>query len=582
MSNIADRIKPTDCGIQTFLDDLKNLKYQIPTFQREIVWDENNVKELWDSIYNFYPLGSILIWKTNIKLQNHRYIGGHKITEENLNLPEYQYILDGQQRTTALLTSLMGGKIKGREGFNPTLYIDLTVEDNNSSEDEDYKKRFLFWNEIDDKNGSLRPNIGKKKRFDEGLIVKLADVYKDYENIENNLNDTGYSEYRHPYRVQLRKIKAVLDNYKMAFIELREIQIPQVCQIFERINQAGRALSIFDIVVAKTFKEKTSTVKGFYLRELIDDFKNSLSGNFASLDDLTFLHILSVIIRKKIPDTKVMNITDRYLNQIKSEEIELVWEESKKSICKIFDFFENHLHLKGANLIPYRYFYLTLAYYFFENKNINLEFLKKYFWFYSFHNDDLLSNTTDLWAHIDILNNNEFPSSARFLIDRNKLRTSSYSSKGRLSRAILSLLSNQEPRDWANKDRLVISDVYYLLTDQPNLHHIFPSDFINKHPGVNKYDKNSLMNIIYLTQITNLKISNRNPIDYIKDFNSPEFRKIISNHLLPLELLEWSELDDMPINALDTFIENRINIIIEKLKIKLEGINFDIIDTMSK
>jgi len=582
MSNITDRLKPTDCGIQTFLDDLKNLKYQIPTFQREIVWDENNVKELWDSIYNFYPLGSILIWKTKIKLQNHRYVGGHKITEENLNLPEYQYILDGQQRTTALLTSLMGGKIEGREDFNPTLYIDLTVEGNNSSEDEDYKKRFLFWNEIDDKNGSLRPNIGKKKRFDERLIVKLADVYKDYENIENNLNDTGYSEYRHPYRVQLRKIKAVLDNYRMAFIELSGIEIPQVCQIFERINQAGRPLSIFDIVVAKTFKEETSTVKGFYLRELIDDFKNSLRGNFASLDDLTFLHILSVIIRKKISDTKVMNITDRYLNQIRSEEIELVWEESKKSICKIFDFFENHLHLKGANLIPYRYFYLTLAYYFFENKNINLEFLKKYFWFYSFHNDDLLSNTTDLWAHIDILNNNEFPSSARFLIDRNKLRTSSYSSKGRLSRAILSLLSNQEPRDWANKDRLVISDVYYLLTDQPNLHHIFPSDFINKHPGINKYDKNSLMNIIYLTQITNLKISNRNPIDYIKDFNSPEFKKIISNHLLPLELLEWSELDDMPINALDTFIENRINIIIEKLKIKLEGINFDIIDTMSK
>ena len=578
----TDRIKPTDCGIQTFLDDLKNLKYQIPTFQREIVWDENNVKELWDSIYNFYPLGSILIWKTNIKLQNHRYVGGHKITEENLNLPEYQYILDGQQRTTALLTSLMGGKIEGREDFNPTLYIDLTVEDNNSSEDENYKKRFLFWDEIDDKDGSLRPNTGKKKRFDEGLIVKLADVYRDYKNIEKNLHDIGYSDYDHPYREQLRKIKAVLDNYKMAFIELREIQIPQVCQIFERINQAGRPLSIFDIVVAKTFKEKTSIVKGFYLRELIDDFKNSLSGNFADLDDLLFLHILSVIIRKKLPDTNVRNITDRYLNQIKSDEIELVWDESKKSICKILDFFENHLHLKGPNLIPFRYFYLTLAYYFFENKNINFEFLKKYFWFYSFHNEDLLSNTTDLWDHISILNNNEFPSSTRFLIDRNRLRTSSYSSKGRLSRAILSLLSNQEPRDWAIIDRLVISDVYYLLTDKPNLHHIFPIDFINKYPGVNKYDKNSLMNIIYLTQITNLQISNRNPIDYIKDFDSAEFRKIISSHLLPQELLEWSEQKDMPIDAFDVFIEKRIDMIIEKIQEKLGDINFEIIDTMSK
>jgi len=187
MSINTDRIKPTDCGIQTFLDDLINHKYQIPTFQREIVWDENNVKELWDSIYNFYPLGSILIWKTNIKLQNHRYVGGHKITEENLKLSEYQYILDGQQRTTALLTSLMGGKIEGRGDFNPTLYIDLTVEDNNSSEDENYKKRFLFWNEINDKDGTFRPNIGKKKKFDEGLIVKLSDIYKNYSKIEKNI-----------------------------------------------------------------------------------------------------------------------------------------------------------------------------------------------------------------------------------------------------------------------------------------------------------------------------------------------------------------------------------------------------------
>lgn len=582
MSINADRINPTDCGIHTFLDDLKNYKFQIPTFQREIVWDENNVKELWDSIYKFYPLGSILIWKTNIKLQNHRYVGGHKITDENLRIPEYQYILDGQQRTTALLTSLMGGKIEGKEDFDPTLYIDLTISDENTIDEENYKKRFLFWDEIDDRGGKFRANTGKKKKFDEGLIVKLIDVYKDFSKIEKKLNDTGYSEWDHPIREQLRRIKTVLDNYRIAFIELREIQIPQVCQIFERINQAGRPLNIFDIVVAKTFKESTTTKKGFYLRELIDDFKNNLNGNFANLDDLTILQILAVIIRKKIPDTSVMNISDRYLNEIKSEEIELVWEESKKSICKLFDFFENHLHLKGPNLIPYRYFYLTLAHYFYENRNIENELIKKYFWFYSFHNDDLLINTTDLWNHIEILSKNEFPTSNRFLIDRNKLRTSSYSSRGRLSRAILALLSNQEPRDWNIKDRLVISEVYYLLTDKPNLHHIFPTDFINKNPGVNKYNKNSLMNIIYLTQITNLQISNRNPIDYIEDYDNPEFRKIISNHLLPQELLEWAELDEMPNNALDIFIEKRIDLIIEKLKQKLDGVNFEVIDTMSQ
>lgn len=110
--NFTDRIRPTDKGITTYLDELENLDYQIPTFQRDVVWEKENVKKLWDSIYKFYPLGSILVWKTDIKLQNHRKIGGHIISEGTFNRSEYQYILDGQQRTTSLLTSLYGGQLK--------------------------------------------------------------------------------------------------------------------------------------------------------------------------------------------------------------------------------------------------------------------------------------------------------------------------------------------------------------------------------------------------------------------------------------------------------------------------------------
>jgi uncharacterized protein with ParB-like and HNH nuclease domain len=110
LSHAADRIMPTSSSIVTYLDNLKNKQYQIPTFQREVVWEKDNVKKLWDSIYKFYPIGSILIWNTNLKLQNHRMVGGHIITDD-LPLAEYKYILDGQQRTVSFLTSLYGGEI---------------------------------------------------------------------------------------------------------------------------------------------------------------------------------------------------------------------------------------------------------------------------------------------------------------------------------------------------------------------------------------------------------------------------------------------------------------------------------------
>ena len=118
MTGYSERIKPTDFSIRSYLEDLTHQRYQIPTFQRDVVWTPDSVKKLWDSIYRFYPIGSILIWKTDLKLHNHRSIGGHLITDDS-KLSDFNYILDGQQRTTSLLTSLYGGHIEGREGFDP-------------------------------------------------------------------------------------------------------------------------------------------------------------------------------------------------------------------------------------------------------------------------------------------------------------------------------------------------------------------------------------------------------------------------------------------------------------------------------
>ena len=45
------------------------------------------------------------------------------------------------------------------------------------------------------------------------------------------------------------------------------------------------------------------------------------------------------------------------------------------------------------------------------------------------------------------------------------------------------------------------------------------------------------------------------------------------------ELIRKATLEDMPINALDEFIEARIELIIDELRKLLEGIEFDVIDT---
>ncbi len=586
--NFTDRIKPIDKGITTYLDELKSLNYQIPTFQREIVWVKENVKKLWDSIYKFYPLGSILIWKTDIKLQNHRQVGGHKIADDDFTRTEYQYILDGQQRTTSLLTSLYGGRIEGKDGFDPSVYFDFTIQSKDDTDDESYKKRFLYWDEIDDKNGTFKRNTGRKKKFDENLIVKLKDIKENFEIVQGKIvnHPEVKQDYNHLYWQELRLIKQVLDNYRLSFIVLKGIMVAEVCQIFERINQAGEPLDIFDIVVAKTFRPENGNVIGFYLREIIDDFRKTNSSRFLQIENFDYLQIIAILIRENIDDSGIWNITPRYLNDIKTEQIECIWETAQKAILKTFDFFENTLNLKGPQLIPYRYFYLTLANYFYNNSNPDYNFMKKYFWYNSFHNNDLLSNTGDINSHISLLNAQKYDNEERFdrfLIDKNTLRNASYSSKGRLSRAILSLYSNKKPKDWKYTDRDVIVDNLFFSTDKPNLHHIYPTNFIDNNPGQNELDNNSLMNIAFLTQITNLEISDRNPLEYIRGYDqNPDFENVIESHLLPKEIINWSRTDYMPKNALDQFIEKRVELIISELKEQLNNINFEIIDTKEK
>ena len=587
MSSHVDRIRPDSYGITTYLENLRRGKYQIPTFQREVVWERDRVKRLWDSIYKFYPLGSILVWRTEIRLQNHREIGGHPL-DDGLSGRDFQYLLDGQQRTTALLTSVYGGRIKGQESRDPHLYVDLTIDDIDEVEDEAWRKRFLFWDEIDDRDGQLIRNIGRKQGYDAGIIVKIEDISHQYSALERRLFDSGRVDFDDPARKQLRSFKQIFDNYKLSFIELRGIEVAEVCQIFERINQAGQPLSMFDIVVAKTFRPEDNEVPGFYLRGLFENFRDTLNtdgSRFAAVDDMTLLQVLAVIVRDSVEESGVHNITDRYLNVLRTEHLEAVWEGGMKAIRKVFDFLDNHLHLPGPALVPYRYFYMTLASYFFRNPDPDYPLLMRYFWYFSFHNEDLLSNTTHLRDHLRRLHEVRDGSNFgfdRFLIDRDNLRRTAYSTRGRLSRAMLSLYAHQGPRDWAHADRSVLTQVYYTLTDHPNLHHIFPRDFCEKHIKDQGRYADSLLNIAYLTQITNRQISNRNPLEYLRNYLGSQFDELQRTHLLPDVIVEWVWAEQMPHDALDIFVDARLDLVIERLQSYLTDVPFEVIDTRTQ
>jgi hypothetical protein len=566
--DFTDRIKPESSGIITFINAVEKGEYQIPTFQRDVVWERENIKKLWDSIFKFYPIGSLIIWKTKEALEYHRDIGGNEIKESKRDT--FNYLLDGQQRTTSLFLSLKGerGDVANEIDFEPTVYIDLTSD---FKEDDEYafNKFFLFMDEIHyEDSGKYRKNKDRNEKYEKGLIVKLFDAYQKYGEIEEALMSNGYSEYNSEPRKTLRNIDSVFKTYQISYIMLQGIEIREVCDIFERINREGKALDVVDIIVAKTYKPGKD---GFYLRTLLKDLRKDLEGSqYNQLSDFLIMQILASIIMQD-QESKVKNITNIYLSKITSNEIINVWDNTKKAILEMQKFLEERLHLVGPNLIPYGYMYPAVVNFFYKTKEHDFSIIKQWFWSTAFSSDELDSTTKlkkSIQNLVDLRNKKikEFP---KITIYKDELCKQGYGARSAKSRALLALYASMQPCEFSDPARNVLQVVYRQLGDRPNLHHFFPSAHLEKHPEQINFSNStdSLINIVYLTRMENLKISDGNPLTYLKEFMNKgfDFTIVMKKHLIPLEIIDWINDDNITWGNYDKFIELRMNLIINKI-----------------
>ena len=88
--------------ISTILDHIDNGHMALPEFQRGYVWNRDQVRGLFDSLYRRHPVGGLLVWATESKTATHR--GDGKLAAGVVKL-----LLDGQQRMTTLY-----GVVRGR------------------------------------------------------------------------------------------------------------------------------------------------------------------------------------------------------------------------------------------------------------------------------------------------------------------------------------------------------------------------------------------------------------------------------------------------------------------------------------
>jgi len=95
-------------------NESKDGGYWLPNIQRQFVWKEHQIEKLYDSILREYPIGSLLIWRSQDKIKLRSFIQNFKdslkITDffQPINDKEKHLVLDGQQRLQSLFIGLKG------------------------------------------------------------------------------------------------------------------------------------------------------------------------------------------------------------------------------------------------------------------------------------------------------------------------------------------------------------------------------------------------------------------------------------------------------------------------------------------
>ena len=521
--SIAD-IAPSAVKIDKLLHRMEEGEIKVPAFQRGFVWKQTQVIDLLDSIYNDFPIGSILLWNSHERLKSSRNIGGFVIPEREPSYP-VNYVLDGQQR----LSAVYGVFCKRRELTTDEKYrVDPTI--------------FELFFDLDEEKF-----VGEADRTPFGVYLKLSCLFstKDFLRAVQDLDSDRMS--------RAERLLSKFSNYEVPVIVTSKRNKGDVGTIFERINNTGTKLTTFDLMIAWTWSED------FHLREKIDEILETLDQKgFGDTDEKIVLQCLSAIVKQTAKTKDILSL--------EPEEVKANVSKLQDALEKTVDFLGTELKVLSGDFLPQSHQIIPITY-FFSKVNTptaqQSDLLKRWFWRTSFSlryagaTDLRLNQDIGLFGRIasceiECLEKFDLPLTERTLIQTPFTRTNVY------TRSFLLLLGQLNPRNLVNGVSIDL-DAALSKYNSKEYHHIFPRAFL-KERDVPPNKINSVCNFCYLPADSNKKISRRAPSDYV--FNvvpNTQQHLILQSNLMPVDM-------DLYLNDdYDTFLSKRATLTLSRL-----------------
>ncbi|MDE0423330.1 MAG: DUF262 domain-containing protein [Candidatus Poribacteria bacterium] len=590
------RFQPQNYNISNILNWIGEDRIAIPEIQRPFIWKPPRVRDLIDSLYQGYPIGYLITWQNpDVRLKDGNIAIGKRI------------LIDGQQRVISLKTSLLGGEVVTR-GFKR-------------------KRITIAFHPIEKRFEVVNPAISKDPKWINDISTLFGDGFKPFKFVKKfcNKND-GIEE-----AVVFESIDSLLSikNTPVGVIELEaNLDVETVAEIFIRINSKGVALNASDFVMSKIAAGEK--YEGSQLRKCIDYFSH-LTVSSAAINNIvrdtdfaeseyfnkikwiqnansdiyqpSYTDMLRVIFmvgfkRARLTDlVALLSGRDFEAQEFREDIVEDSFRQLKKGIIDYINQnrFENFVMIlrsagfvdksmiSSMNAVNFAYglfLMLKLG----EIAGENIERLVRR-WFVMSTLTGRYSTSVETVFERDIQNIvKDGPETVLNRIERTELsdifwserlpqEMQTSSRKNPYFNAFLASQVKAADNGCLSRDMTVQN----LLEGQRDIHHIFPSKYLQRQGFVAK-DYNQIANLVVMQRPINIRIGDKSPATYFEKLqegcsigsppygveinNCEELQTNLDQHCIPSDI----QIADLTSDNYAAFLEKRRKLMAAKIR----------------
>jgi hypothetical protein len=514
--------------LRKLLERVDNEELVLPEIQRDFVWQKRSVMLLFDSLFRGLPIGHMLVWKAKrpiVPRHFHRRKLRHRDVLENF----YGYLLDGQQRLTAL------SHVRDGDEEYPLMFYTYPKRDETG--DDTFVWR-AAWNSRDPWYVPVAEVL--QNRFD--VLGYLRSIQGD-ESYE-----AAFEQRLHADLLQLTQIL----DYAVGVIEYETNDYREATQVFIRFNSTGKRLSRGDLFLA----ELAVQVPGLATKNVQRVAQKHPNFEFT----MPFLtQCLLAVCTGRLKTKAKQAWKDIKGNDYTPEEIKESWHRTERGLDHVIRFLTGIVRWQSADLIPSFNALIPLIVIAANNDGIGSR-------------EAELARTWLLLAGVRA----HFSGSVHSEIDRLLRRLKEHMSvrelwkatsrnlrklspsdfqvsriSGPVTSMYLSMLAESYARDWCDPHFRLDGKVHG-HNAQLQIHHFFPRSLLKKH-GRGEDEINTFGNYVVISKSCNLDVLAEEPLTYMKRIriSNAELQK----QCIPIDRNLWH------VDRYDDFLKERCRLL---------------------